>query len=100
MIVGEGGLAPEYFLYKMQWWEINQYLAGMHRRYHATYRAARMLQWWMVCMWHGKDTVPPSSSEKMYKFAWEEEEEELANAPIMTEEEAQNLQKEMEGFQW
>ena len=51
-------------------------------------------------MWHGKDTVPPSSSEKMYKFAWEEEEEELANAPIMTEEEAQNLQKEMEGFQW
>ena len=98
MIVGEGGVSPEYFLYKMQWWEVNRYLPGMHRRYRSTFRAARMLQWWLACMFHAKDKTPPNHPKDLYQFEWEEEEHQ--DAPVMSEEEAQKLQEEMDRFMW
>ena len=99
MIVGEGGLDPEYFLHKMQWWEVNRYLAGLRRRAHTPWENTRALQWWLACMFHNKkEGAPPAMPHDMYKFTWEEDDQPVEAQ--MTEEEAERLQKEMDRFQW
>lgn len=99
MIVGEGGVAPEYFLYRMQWWEINRYLAGMQRRKHPLWETTRALQWWLTCMFSDrKKGSPPRHPEELYKFGWEENKP--SNEPQLTEEEAADMQKMMDNFKW
>ena len=99
MIVGEGGVSPEYFLQKMQWWEVNRYLVGMRRRYHPQWENTRALQWWLACMFHDKKHgAPPSHPEDLYKFGWEEKSQ--PEEPQISEEEAAEMQKMMDKFRW
>ena len=52
----------------MQWWEVNRYLTGLHRRYHPTYESARMLQWFLACMFNdSKKHAAPQSPQDLYK---------------------------------
>lgn len=82
----------------MQWWEVNRYLTGLHRRYHPTYEAARMLQWFLACMFNdSKKHAAPQSPQDFYKFAWEEDQTSL---PDITEQDAKELQEMMDNFQW
>lgn len=98
MIVGEGGVSPEYFLNRMQWWEVQHYLIGLRRRYHSEWETTRALQWWLVCMFPGKNNTPPSSAQDMYKYSWEEESEPVESQ--ITPEEAAAMQKMMDKFRW
>lgn len=85
-------------MYRMQWWEVNRYLTGLHRRYHPTYEAARMLQWFLACMFNdSKKHAAPQSPQDFYKFAWEEDQTSL---PDITEQDAKELQEMMDNFQW
>lgn len=73
--MGEGGVAPDYFLHRMQWWEVNRYLDGLHRRYHTPWENTRALQWWLVRMFgDSKKGIMPNNPEDLYKFIWEENE--------------------------
>ena len=82
----------------MQWWEVNRYLTGLHRRYHPTYEAARMLQWFLACMFNdSKKHAAPQSPQDFYKFAWEEDQ---TSIPDITEQDAKELQEMMDNFQW
>ena len=72
--MGEGGVAPDYFLHRMSWWEVNRYLAGLHRRYHTPWENTRALQWFLACMFNDSKKHPaPKSPQDLYKFGWEEE---------------------------
>ena len=74
----------------MQWWEVNRYLTGLHRRYHSHYEAARLLQWTLACMFRGKDKTPPQSPQDLYKFGWEEDQP-ATDASEITEQDAADL---------
>lgn len=79
----------------MQWWEVNRYIAGIHRRYHSHYESARLLQWTLACMFRGKDKTPPQSPQDLYKFSWEEKKD---DKPAITQEEwdeAQEIMRDM-----
>ena len=41
IIVGEGGISPDYFLHRMEWWEIRHFLRGLQRRYRTLWEQAR-----------------------------------------------------------
>ena len=83
----------------MSWWEVNRYLTGLHRRYHPTYEAARMLQWFLACMFNdSKKHAAPQSPQDLYKFGWEEDQ--TTSATEITEEEAKDLQEMMNNFKW
>ena len=98
--MGEGGVAPEYFLYRMQWWEVNRYLNGLQRRAHTAWENTRALQWWLACMFHDKKHgSPPASPADIYQFGWEKDHQE-ENQPAYTPEEATAFQKEMGNHQW
>ena len=96
--MGEGGVAPDYFLYKMQWWEVNRYLAGIHRRHRTAWENTRALQWFLACMFNDSKKHPaPKSPQDLYKFGWEEEQ---TTAPDITEQDAKDLQEMMRDFKW
>ena len=80
----------------MQWWEVNRYLTGLHRRYHSTYESARMLQWFLACMFNdSKKHTAPQSPQDLYKFGWEEKKD---DKPAITQEEwdeAQEMMRDM-----
>lgn len=81
-------MAPEYFLNRMQWWEVNHYLAGMYRRHRTAWMNTRSLQWWLACMFHDKKNgAPPQSPDALYKFAWEDD------MPPITEDDADYLEQ-------
>lgn len=83
----------------MRWWEVNRYLTGLHRRYHPTYESARMLQWFLACMFNDSKKHPaPKSPQDLYKFGWEEDDN--APAPDITEQDAADLQAMMDNFKW
>lgn len=82
-------MAPEYFLNKMQWWEVNHYLTGMYRRHRTAWMNTRSLQWFLACMFHNSKSGPaPSEPQALYKFAWEENE-----MPPMTDQDAEYLEQ-------
>ena len=81
----------------MKWWEVNRYLAGLHRRYHSHYEAARLLQWTLACMFSGKDKTPPQSPQDLYKFSWEEKKD---DKPAITQEEWDEAQEMMKNCHW
>lgn len=58
-----------------------------------------MLQWTLACMFHSEKspTPAPKRPEDMYKFAWEEQEEQQ---PQMTDEEVAEMQDLISGFSW
>ena len=98
--MGEGGVSPDYFLHKMQWWEVNRYLTGLHRRYRSSYESARLLQWTLACMFHDKKNgAPPSSPQDFYKFSWEEDSQQQSSSEI-TEQEAADLRQMMADYKW
>ena len=77
----------------MQWWEVNRYLAGLHRRYHSTWEANRHLEWLLVRMFADtKKSSPPNTPQDFYKFGWEPD---TGTEHQMTEEEAREFQEEM-----
>lgn len=83
----------------MSWWEVNRYLTGLHRRYHPTYESARMLQWFLACMFNdSKKHTAPQSPQDLYKFGWEEEH--TTSAAEISEQDAQDLQEMMADFKW
>ena len=84
----------------MQWWEVNRYITGLHRRYHPTYESARMLQWFLACMFNDrKKHAAPQSPQDLYKFGWEEDQTDTP-APEITEQDAADLQAMMDNFKW
>ena len=75
----------------MQWWEVNRYLAGFHRRCHTQWETTRSLQWFLACMFNDNKKHPaPRSPQDLYKFGWEEQQQ-ANNGP--TEEEAKEIQE-------
>ena len=99
MIVGEGGIDPTYFLYRMQWWEVNRYLDGLHRRHRTAWENTRALQWFLACMFNdSKKHAAPKSPQDLYKFGWEEEQ--TTSAAEISEQDAQDLQEMMDNFKW
>ena len=96
--MGEGGVAPDYFLYRMQWWEVNRYIAGLHRRHRTAWENTRALQWFLARMFgDSKKNNIPNSPQDFYKFAWEEEQ---TTAPDITEQDAKDLKEMMDNFKW
>ena len=82
----------------MQWWEVNRYLAGIHRRHRTAWENTRALQWFLARMFgDSKKNNIPSSPQDFYKFAWEEDQTSL---PTITDEEAAELQEMMDNFNW
>ena len=97
--MGEGGVNPEYFLHRMQWWEVNRYLTGMYRRQRTAWLTNRHLEWLLVRMFSDtKKSTPPSNPEDLYKFGWEEEQ--TTSAAEISEQDAQELQEMMADFKW
>ena len=97
--MGEGGVAPDYFLHRMQWWEVNRYLAGLHRRYHTPWENTRALQWFLACMFNdSKKHAAPKSPQDLYKFGWEEEQ--TTSADEISEQDAKDLQEMMANYKW
>lgn len=77
----------------MQWWEVNRYLAGIHRRHRTAWENTRALQWFLARMFgDSKKNNIPSSPQDFYKFAWEEEHHEVS------EQDQQDLQDLMSAW--
>ena len=92
-------MAPEYFLHRMQWWEVNRYLAGLHRRKRTQWETTRHLEWILVRMFSdSKKSTPPSDPQALYTFGWEEEEK--AQPPEMSEEEYAEELRLLREFKW
>ena len=70
MIVGEGGIHPDYFLYRMQWWEVQRFINGMRRRIRPQWESVRWLGWIVAKMMGEKRTESP---EDFMTFNWEKE---------------------------
>ena len=70
MIVGEGGINPDYFLYRMQWWEVQRFINGLRRRIRPQWESVRWLGWIVGKMMGEKKTESP---EDFMTFNWEEE---------------------------
>ena len=59
----------------MEWWEVNRYIAGVHRRHRTAWLNTRALQWWLVRMFgDSKKGIMPNNPEDLYKFIWEDNE--------------------------
>jgi hypothetical protein len=86
----------------MQWWEINRFMSGLQRRYHAQYDAIRHLQWYITCAFHNEKSAQPAPQhpQDLYKFTWEKEIDHAAEAPTLTEKDAKELQELITGFKW
>lgn len=98
MIVGEGGIDPTYFLYRMQWWEVNRYLDGLHRRHRTAWENTRALQWFLARMFgDSKKNNIPADPQSFYKFAWEEEQ---SSAAEITDDDARELQEMMQNYKF
>ena len=86
-------MAPEYFLFKMQWWEVNRYLSGLHRRHRTQWETTRHLEWLLTCMFHDKKNgPPPKDPQAVYTFGWEKD------APVLTDEDADYLDQVCEEY--
>lgn len=46
--MGEGGCSPEYFLNKMQWWEVQRYINGIRRRERTAWATTRQHAFWIL----------------------------------------------------
>ena len=91
-------MAPEYFLHRMQWWEVNRYLTGLHRRKRTQWETTRHLEWILVRMFSdSKKSTPPSDPQDFYKFGWEEDN---PDTPPMTEEEFAEELRLLREFKW
>ena len=75
----------------MEWWEVNRYLAGIRRRYHAQWETTRWTISHLANMFRGKGQQPIKPSD-FVTFPWEKEE---TQAPTITDEEIADLQVEM-----
>ena len=96
--MGEGGTQPDYFLYRMQWWEVNRYLAGLRRRYHPLWENTRALQWWLACMFtDSKKSSPPNTPQQLYQFGWEQDKHRQTR---ISEQEAAELQQLISAHKW
>lgn len=84
-IVGEGGVSPEYFHRHMTFCEADDYLAGLHRRYHPGWEMARMQADVAARCAGNKEGL-----EKMV-FPWENE---TKHAPEVSDEERRQMEAE------
>jgi hypothetical protein len=69
MIVGEGGVQPQYFLRHMQWWEVQRYINGMRLRARPQWESQRWLGWVVSRIMGSKMDEP----REMMTFPWEVE---------------------------
>lgn len=78
----------------MQWWEINRYINGLHRRYRTQWQNTRHLEWFLTqLMPRGKDAAPPPKApEDLYNFGWEEDHK---PAESISDEEYEEMQEIM-----
>ena len=92
--MGEGGIDPEYFLNRMEWWEVNRYLAGIRRRQRAQWETTRWQIASIANLFRGKDspTVKPSD---LVTFPWEKDQ---PNPDAPTDEDVAELQAEMDAI--
>ena len=82
----------------MQWWEVNRYLTGLYRRYHPTYESARMLQWFLACMFNdSKKHAAPQSPQDLYKFGWEEDQQ-ITTSQEITDEDQREYDEMMRDY--
>ena len=82
----------------MQWWEVNRYLAGIHRRHRTAWENTRALQWFLACMFNdSKKHAAPQSPQDLYKFGWEEDQPDTAE-PEDWEQNKKDLQEMMDAF--
>lgn len=84
-IVGEGGVSPEYFHRHMTFCEADDYLAGLHRRYHPGWEMARMQADVAAKCAGNKEGL------KEMVFPWESE---TKHAPEVSEEERRLMEAE------
>ena len=89
-IVGEGGVSPEYFHRHMTFCEADDYLAGLHRRYHPGWEMARMQADVAAKCAGNKEGL------KEMVFPWESET--TKHAPEVSEEERRLM--EVEAREW
>lgn len=82
----------------MRWWEVNRYLAGIHRRHRTAWENTRALQWFLARMFgDSKKNNIPSSPQDFYKFGWEEDQPDTAE-PEDWEQNKKDLQEMMDAF--
>lgn len=65
LIVGEGGVAPEYFMNVMTGDEAADFVQGFHRRSREMWEAQR-IGWFIQC---ASDKI--KSPEELYRFPWD-----------------------------
>lgn len=85
--VGEGGMAPEYFMHALTFWEASLFVQGVVRRYRPQWETARYTAFYAVRP-HLKDF----GFEDMGKLPWEKEDDE----PVSKEQELEELEATLE----
>ena len=91
LVVGEGGVSPEYFLRQMSVGEAKDYIKGLNRRHRQTWEQTRMLCRFVHGAGGGKNFDLP--------FSWDHENEEQEEKREATAEELAALRaraREME----
>ena len=89
---------PEYFLYRMAWWEVNRYIAGINRRKRTAWETTREIEWMLASIhWDRKKSAPPKSAKELMQFSWEKDE---VQVPQVTEDDIREMQERMENYQF
>lgn len=91
LVVGEGGVSPEYFMRRMSVAEVKDYIKGLNRRHRQTWEQTRLLCRFVYGAAGGKNFEMP--------FSWDNENEEQEEKREATEEELAALRaraREME----
>jgi hypothetical protein len=78
----------------MEWWEVNRYLAGIRRRYHAQWETTRWTISHLANMFRGKGQQPIKPSD-IVTFPWEKDEQ---DKQTITDDEIAALQAEMDAW--
>lgn len=86
-IVGEGGCNPDYFLHRMQWWEVQPYLNGMRRRHKNLMDVLRLFCLYVVNLFANHKITDPT---KLMPFEWDSPEDDTE--PLSDEEQERQLQ--------
>lgn len=80
-VVGEGGVAPDYFMYKMTFREIEAFLTGFYRRHSEAWEQTRII---------GYIIAQANSTKKLeltdiLRFPWDSENTEIKDTSVSDE---------------
>lgn len=83
--MGEGGINPEYFLYRMKWWEVQHFINGYNRRKRNEWMTTRHLEYMIVRLFGNKnDANYPDTPEDLYPFSWENTDDQVSEDDIVS----------------